>query len=249
MAWSGFLKPSDLTAESEATVRAFDPHRVPVVAVDGHLRAVNARSLTPDRLRRAIPLAINVLPEITGDGRVLNRPVRAASVLIPLLVQPNGLRLLLTRRNPELRHHAGQISFPGGRAESFDQDAIDTALREAEEEIGLSRNFIEVLGELPAYTTVTAFRVTPVVALVHPGYSLVADHSEVAEIFDLPLDFVLNPAHHRWHELESSGNSRRFLSMPWKTDEIDKSSTEYFIWGATAAMLRNLYRVLADLES
>ena len=232
--------------EPLTALQSFDPRQVPVVGVDLHLQAVSPHSLTPERLRQIIPTAINALPEITGDGRVLNRAVRPASVLIPLLVRPDGIRLLLTRRNTELRHHGGQISFPGGRAESFDQDAVDTALREAEEEIGLARRFVEVLGKLPSYTTVTAFQVTPVVALVHPGYSLVADPSEVAELFDLPLEFVLNPAHHRWHELSSNGSSRRFLSMPWNAEELNGPSNEYFIWGATAAMLRNLYRVLAS---
>jgi 8-oxo-dGTP pyrophosphatase MutT (NUDIX family) len=151
-----------------------------------------------------------------------------------------GLHLLLTRRTDHLRDHAGQISFPGGRVEPEDDGPVATALRETEEEIGLPRRYIEVLGQLPVYTTVTAFQVTPVVGLVQPGFTLAPDPAEVAEAFEVPLAFLMNPAHHRHHRFEFAGAERRFLSMPWQGPE-----REYFIWGATAAMLRNLYRLLS----
>jgi 8-oxo-dGTP pyrophosphatase MutT (NUDIX family) len=178
------------------------------------------------------------VPELSGDGRLLvERPASPASVLVPLVQRADGLHVLLTRRTAHLRDHAGQISFPGGRAETHDVDAAATALREAEEEIGLPHDHVEVIGQLPVYTTVTHFVVTPVVALVAPPSTLKLDSFEVAEAFEVPLQFLMTPAHHRRHALALDGVERHFLSMPWG---------DYFIWGATAAMLRNLYRFLSD---
>jgi 8-oxo-dGTP pyrophosphatase MutT (NUDIX family) len=175
-----------------------------------------------------------------------NRPRTDASVLVPLVMRDPGLQVLLTRRTEHLRDHAGQISFPGGRVEAHDADAVATALRETEEEIGLPRSHVEVIGHLPSYTTVTHFVVTPVVALVRPGFALKLDEFEVAEAFEVPLTFLMTPAHHRRHEMQLPGGARRFLSMPW--DGVDNAGAvrNYFIWGATAAMLRNLYRFLSS---
>lgn len=153
--------------------------------------------------------------------------------------------MLLTQRTDHLRDHAGQISFPGGRSEAHDTDAVATALRETEEEVGLSRSHVDVIGTLPVYTTVTAFQVTPVVALVQPGFTLAIDHFEVAEAFEVPLSFLMNPAHHQRHVVTVDGIERRFVSMPWSVQDARGQSRQYFIWGATAAMLRNLYRFLA----
>jgi 8-oxo-dGTP pyrophosphatase MutT (NUDIX family) len=139
-----------------------------------------------------------------------------------------------------LRDHAGQISFPGGRVEPEDVDVEAAALRETEEEIGLARRHIEVIGRLPTYTTVTAFEVTPVVGLLEPGFSLKLDPFEVAEAFEVPLQYLMTPAHHQRHIFTFEGGQREFLSMPWP-----QGSEEYFIWGATAAMLRNFYRFLS----
>ncbi|MEY2658380.1 MAG: hypothetical protein RLZZ395_2122, partial [Pseudomonadota bacterium] len=139
-----------------------------------------------------------------------------------------------------LRAHAGQVSFPGGRLESGDASAAAAALREAHEEVGLSPSSVEVLGALPAYRTVTAYEVTPVVAWVHPPLSLQADPHEVQDIFEVPLDFLMNPAHHRRHAFEAEGVRREWFSMPY-----DDRGRERFIWGATAGMLRNLYRFLS----
>jgi 8-oxo-dGTP pyrophosphatase MutT (NUDIX family) len=176
---------------------------------------------------------------------MLDRTPTAASVLLPLVTRDDGLHLLLTRRTDHLRDHAGQISFPGGRGEARDADAVATALRETEEEVGLARAHVEVIGSLPAYTTVTAFVVTPVVALVRPGFTLTLDSFEVAEAFEVPLAFLMNPAHHQRHEIEFAGTRRNFLAMPWQGHGADGEPRRYFIWGATAAMLRNLYRLLA----
>jgi 8-oxo-dGTP pyrophosphatase MutT (NUDIX family) len=156
--------------------------------------------------------------------------------------------VLLTRRTAHLRDHAGQISFPGGRAEPQDRDAAATALREAAEEVGLHADAVEIVGALPAYTTITRFVVTPVVALVEPVdlAGLRLDGFEVDEAFEVPLDYLMTPAHHRRHRFEFEGVERRFLSMPWEGPGADGRRREYFIWGATAAMLRNLYRFLGD---
>lgn len=160
-----------------------------------------------------------------------------ASVLVPLVARADELRLLLTQRTAHLNDHAGQISFPGGRVDPGDEDAIATALRETEEEIGLHRRHVEVIGVLPEYVTGTGFRVTPVVALVHPPFELTADEFEVAEIFEVPMSFLMDGANHQRRSafLPSRAGRRSFYAMPFG---------DYFIWGATAAMLRNLYHFL-----
>ena len=169
-----------------------------------------------------------------------------AAVLIALVQRPLGLQVLLTRRTDHLRDHAGQISFPGGRTEPEDDGPEATALRETEEEVGLALEHVQVIGRMPHYTTVTNFVVTPVVALVEPHFTLKLDSFEVAEAFEVPLLFLMNPANHRRHAVQMEGGERHFLSMPWQGLSSTAQSGEYFIWGATAAMLRNLYRFLAD---
>lgn len=226
--------------------RIVDPHAVPVVGTDAHLPSVLAERLSAEALRERFARAAPGEPELHGDGRVFDgREPAAASVLVPLVVREDGVTVLLTRRTDHLRDHAGQISFPGGRAEEIDADAVHTALREAEEEVGLAPDFVDVIGALPVYTTVTGFHVTPVVALVRPGYTLAIDSFEVAEAFEVPLAFLMNPAHHRRHQFEFGGERRQFLSMPWQGVDAAGLPREYFIWGATAAMLRNLYAFLA----
>ena len=223
-----------------------DPHAVPVIATDTQLPAVPPERLEPGALRAWFAQSEHGEPELRGDGGLfVGREPAAASVLVPLVVHPEGVTVLLTRRTEHLRDHAGQISFPGGRAEEIDADAVHTALREAEEEVGLSPEHVEVIGRLPVYVTVTGFHVTPVVALVRPGFTLAIDSFEVAEAFEVPLSFLMDPAHHRHHEFEFGGERRRFLSMPWHGIDASGQSREYFIWGATAAMLRNLYAFLA----
>ena len=226
--------------------RILDPQAVPVIGTDAHLPPVAADRLNPDWLRRHFSAPHGWEPELPGDGsRFGNREPAAASVLVPLVQRPHGLQVLLTRRTAHLRDHAGQISFPGGRAEARDADAAATALREAEEEVGLDPARVEVIGLLPAYTTVTSFVVTPVVALVQPHDSLALDAFEVAEAFEVPLQFLMTPAHHQRHVFDAAGTPRQFLSMPWRVSGADGAPREYFIWGATAAMLRNLYAFLS----
>lgn len=219
-----------------------DPRAVPVIGHDAHLPAVDPARFAPAALRRRFAAPPEWQPEFPGDPRLVDREPAAAAVLVPLVVHVAGPSVLLTLRSDHLKDHAGQVSFPGGRAEPVDRDAVDTALREAEEEVGLPRAQVEVIGSLPSYTTVTNFVVTPVVGLVAPGYTVAPDPFEVAEVFEVPLDFLMAPAHHRRHAFEWPGGRREFLSMPWRpAPEAD----EIFIWGATAAMLRNFYGFLA----
>ncbi len=225
----------------------FDPRSIPVIGTDAHLPPVAAERLTASALRSrfARPLG-DWHPEFPGDGGVFaGRAPSAASVLVPLVIRGDTLNVLLTQRTDHLRDHAGQVSFPGGRAEVHDADAVATALRESEEEVGLAREFVDVIGTLPVYTTVTAFEVTPVVALVRPEFSLKLDTFEVDEAFEVPLSFLMTPANHHRHSVEMLGRTRVFLSMPWHGEGNDAVVREYFIWGATAAMLRNLYRFLS----
>jgi len=223
-----------------------NPHAVPYSSVDQHLPAVAAAQLTSAALRARFANPPDWQPELAGDGGLFPgcEPANAA-VLLPLVAYSDGLRLLLTRRTDHLREHAGQISLPGGRVDPQDASLEATALRETEEETGLPCAMIEVLGRLPVYTTVTAYQVTPVVALVQPGFELKLQEGEVAEAFEVPLQFLMTPAHHRHHVFEFAGDRRQFLSMPWRNTEAGDDAREYFIWGATAAMLRNFYRFLS----
>jgi len=163
-----------------------------------------------------------------------------AAVLLAMFGHPDRPGLVFTERREDLRRHAGEISFPGGRKDSSDADLAATALREAHEEIGLERGWAEVLGQMPIYTTGTRFFVTPVVALVQPDYRLQLNAFEVADAFEVPLDFLMNPAPHRRHAIEFAGARREWFSMPY----LD-GTQERFIWGATAAILRNFYRFLS----
>jgi 8-oxo-dGTP pyrophosphatase MutT (NUDIX family) len=166
-----------------------------------------------------------------------DRPLTRAAVLVPLVERPEGLTVLLTRRTDHLQDHAGQISFPGGRVEPGDADALATALREAEEEIGLARALVTPIGRLDTYVTRTGFEVTPVVGLVAPPPSLVPDPFEVAEVFEVPLAFILDPVSRERHSRIYAGKTRYFYVFPWR---------DYYIWGATAGMLVNLADLLQD---
>lgn len=224
-----------------APPRILDPHAVPVAGHDHHLDPVNPALLTADALRARFRDGRPFEAPIRGDGAQSDRTPSAAAVLVGLVPRDDGLHVLLTRRTEHLRDHAGQISFPGGRTEPEDPGPEGTALRESEEEVGLDRTRVELLGLLPDYTTVTRYVVTPVVGLVHPPFDLKLDAFEVAEAFEVPLPFLMTPAHHRRHVFSYDGGQRQFLSMPWRPPG---RGDEYFIWGATAAMLRNLYHFL-----
>jgi 8-oxo-dGTP pyrophosphatase MutT (NUDIX family) len=224
---------------------SFDPLLLPVLGLDGHLPPVADAELHPTALRQRFGAAPQWSPEILGEARLHERKHVHASVLVPLVQREGGLlSVLLTQRTDHLTAHPGQISFPGGRAEPEDQDAVATALREAYEEIGLPLDAVDVLGSLPIYTTGSGFIVTPVIGLVDPAFVPAVDPFEVAEVFEVPLAFLMTPAHHQRHRIEVNGVVREFLSMPWQGVDADGVPRRYFIWGATAAMLRNLYRFL-----
>ena len=221
-------------------LRALNPERIPALPAGDGLPPVPPDRLTPDMVRLRFSQPADWQPEPPLGVTLVDRPPACAAVLVPLVVR-DRLTVLLTRRNDCLRDHAGQISFPGGRAEPVDADAAATALREAEEEIGLPADRVEVIGSLPVYATVSAYLVTPVVALVRPGFAVRLDSGEVTEVFEVPLDYLMQPDHHYRHAFAESGQHGQFYSMPWEGGD----GRCYFIWGATAAMLRNLYRFLA----
>lgn len=186
------------------------------------------------RKRLAAPMRVSGLNGDWVELAEVRRPMPAA-VLVPVVVRPEAPAVLLTKRTDHLHHHPGQISFPGGRVEEADTSPIDTALRETEEEIGLHRRHIELIGTLPDYLTGTGFRVTPVVGLVTPPFELTLDAFEVAEAFEVPLAHFLDPANHEEHSIMHEGRLRRFHAMPYQG---------YFIWGATAGIIMSLYRLL-----
>ncbi len=224
----------------------FDPLTLPVERADHDLPAVPWHSLQVHALRSRFLAPPAWEPEFHAERAFVSRPPANASVLVPIVVR-DTLTVLLTQRTLELSDHPGQISFPGGRAEATDADAVETALREAKEEIGLPWDAVEVLGSLPVYTTGTGFIVTPVIGIVADLPTLRPDPGEVADIFEVPLAFLMSPANHRHHAVTIDGVSRSFLSMPWPAVPDGQAVPDgtRFIWGATAGMLRNLYRFLA----
>jgi 8-oxo-dGTP pyrophosphatase MutT (NUDIX family) len=222
----------------------FDPETIPHDPAFGD-PAVRGTAVAADRLR---PSALRARfahppvwkPELNADPRLFQLAVepRAAAVLVPLVVRGGDVQVLLTERTAHLTDHAGQISFPGGRVEEGDQGPIATALRETEEEIGLAARAVDVLGELPEYSTVTGYRVTPVVGLIEQPFSLSLDAFEVSEAFEVPLAYLMDPVHHERRLVTLVDAARTFYAMPYS------AARRYFIWGATAAMLRNLYHFL-----
>ncbi len=162
---------------------------------------------------------------------------RAAAVLVPLVPRAGGLSVLLTERQPHLRSHAGQVAFPGGRIDDTDHGPVAAALRETEEETGIAPGFVEPLGFLDTYLTSTNFRVMPVVGLLRPGFTVTPHEAEVAAVFEVPLSFLMNPAHHERHARDWQGKLRHYYAMPWDG---------HYIWGATAGMIRNLYSLLYE---
>jgi 8-oxo-dGTP pyrophosphatase MutT (NUDIX family) len=193
------------------------------------------------RLRFDVPAGLvdsTIIPKSGDHGtdRMLEivareQPVRPAAVLIPVVDHPEPT-VLLTQRAAHLNEHAGQISFPGGKIDATDASPLDAALREAEEEIGLKRDFIDPVGYLDLYATGFGFRILPTVARVRPGFTLTINHSEVDDAFEVPLSFLMNPANHQVHSKEFRGMERFYYAMPF---------AERYIWGATAGILRVLY--------
>ena len=176
------------------------------------------------------------------DGRLSMTPdevaaTTPAAVLVPVINRPGGLSVLLTRRTDHLNDHAGQISFPGGKVDAADRSPEETALRETEEEIGLDRRHVHLLGRLPDYFIPTGFRVTPVIGWVDPPFALKLDPFEVADAFEVPFSFLVDPSNRQMQSAVRAGRLRHFYAMPYQG---------YNIWGATAGMLVTLSRILLD---
>lgn len=213
-----------------------DPKRLPVDAIAGE-PALPAERLEVAWLRERLAHPPAWAPELPDDMRKRFPTLRRAAVLVPIVRRPDGLTVLLTQRTEHLSNHAGQVSFPGGRAEEDDSSPIETALRETEEEIGLTRRHVEIVGVLPDHVTASAYIVTPVVGFVTPPFDLMAESNEVADIFEVPLRFLMDGMNHQImsFELPDGGGRRSFYAMPYE---------RFFIWGATAGMLRNLFHLL-----
>ena len=210
---------------------------------DAHLPPVPAHRLAAEGLRQHFAFLSLWQPEVVQEPPLGVKPPVAASVLLGVVLRPTPT-VLLTLRTTHLSTHSGQIALPGGRQDDEDADEVAAALREAHEEVGLDPTHVEVLGSLPVYVTGTGFKVTPVVALLDPAMRLIANPHEVAQVFEVPLAHVMNPANHFRHAMAWSGVRREWFSMPYEDAEQKR-----FIWGVTAGILRNLYGFLsADLS-
>lgn len=221
-----------------STLPDFDPRSMVVLGVDTHLPAVPADAQTPEALRQRFAVPPSWQPELAREKSFSARPPAQASVLLPIVLREQPM-VLLTERTAHLSTHSGQVAFPGGRADPQDSSPVATALREAQEEVGLDARFVQVLGTLPTYVTGSSFIISPVVALVQPDCVLHPNPYEVAEIFEVPLAFLLDPAHHQRHAFEWQGVRREWFSIPYQN-----GARNHFIWGATAGILRNFYRFM-----
>jgi 8-oxo-dGTP pyrophosphatase MutT (NUDIX family) len=218
--------------------------------------AVPTAFLQPEALKARFAQPPVWQPEVVRENFTSDRLPAQAAVLVPIVMrghQAASPTVLLTRRAAHMKTHSGQIAFPGGKVDPEDANMQATALREAEEEVGLAARHVQVIGELPVYITGTSFWVTQVIGLVSPDFELRLNADEVADVFEVPLSFLMNPANHRRHAFEWQGSQRQWFSMPYEERRTasngEVQAVEHFIWGATAGMLRNFYRFLAATPS
>lgn len=213
--------------------------------------AVPPDDLQPEALRTRFAQPPVWQPEVLRENFFSDRTSAQAAVLVPIVMRGPRASMptvLLTRRAAHMKTHSGQIAFPGGKVDPGDANRRATALREAQEEVGLEPCHVQVIGELPVYITGTSFWVTPVVGLVSPDFKPKPNADEVADVFEVPLSFLMNPANHRRHAWDWQGARRHWFSMPYEEQRTEVGgqiqTVEHFIWGATAGMLRNFYRFL-----
>ncbi len=216
------LDRSELIARIDRAQASLSRRRAPGEAISQMLHDDSEANLRGDH-------------DLNEVGMRPDPPLKPAAVLVPLIEREEGFTILLTERAADLRAHAGQISFPGGRIDPEDVSPEDAALREAHEEIGMPRENAELLGRLDTYEVRTGFAVTPVVGLVDPAFDIVFEPGEVADVFEVPLAFILDPDNHERHSRVLRGKRRYFYVLPYE---------DRYIWGATAGMLVNLYEVL-----
>jgi len=216
----------------------FNPRLAEVLTDKDPLPPVPGSRLVLDWLRARFAAPPGWQPEVVREKPAdMDRSIEAA-VLLAVVARPMPT-LLLTLRSAHLPVHAGQIAFPGGKLDARDPHPVGAALREAHEEIGLNPSMVDVLGSLPPYVTGTGFRVTPVLGVVPEGVSLCPNPGEVECVFEVPLDFLMNPRNHFRQQINDRGTVRTWYAMPYV-----QNGTEFYIWGATAGMLRNLYHFL-----
>lgn len=234
-------EPSPTAVRRPLSVPGFDPQAQPVVPLPA-LAPLAPSCLDLGFIASAFssPVSWQVEPvfhELFVPSAVNAPGIKPAAVFVPLIPRETGISVLFTRRASHLYHHAGQISFPGGRIEASDPDPVHAALRETHEEIGVDPSYVQLIGTQPAFLTTTQYSMTPVVGVLRPGYTLVPNANEVAEIFEVPLSVLMDPRLHRLHRVSvPTGAARHYFSITWQS---------HFIWGATAALIRNLYHQLA----
>lgn len=222
----------------------FDPRAQPLIQCTT-LPSLRAECTQLDFIRTAfsMPVSWEVEPIFTGSfapGLSYPKDVREAAVLVPLVQRASGLNVIFTRRAEHLHDHAGQISFPGGRIEPSDENPVATAMRETYEEIGIEPRYVSPLGTQPSFLTSTHFVMTPIIGELLPGFVICSDDDEVAEVFEVPLNVLLDPHMHCLHQATlPDGQKRCYFSITWQS---------YFIWGATAVLVRNFYHYLAAAQ-
>lgn len=219
----------------------FNPETQPILPIDP-APSLPDECLQLDYIRHSFSRQINwqVDPLFTNSflpNCPVNPNAREAAVLMPFVQRADGPSIVFTKRSEHLHDHAGQISFPGGRIEIYDKGPVAAAIRETYEEIGVEQQFVKVIGVQPTLLTTTDFLMTPIIGELLPGFAITPDKSEVAEVFEVPLSVLMDPTMHVVHQLQSpAGHERYYFSIRWQS---------YFIWGATAVLIRNLYHYLA----